>query len=227
MLKRALLIMIGTVLSTTVFALAEEKATEQQKQIPENKGMITIDMPESKKNVTISPEMITPPDKTETIIKILPTDQKIITRTIGTDPEQVFPAKFKLNFEGKYYIPAEGTTEWYTEAVKNNKEGIKWENFSDDLFINRPGDTWNDLSKMFYFQFATTVSSLAFLSFAQTDGLKTEGRIKGFLLTAAIVTGLEIINSTHPKQHFCAKNFAAGLTGSLCGSFVLTAGFGF
>ena len=218
---------MSIIMSAAVCLHAEGQATEQQKQMPENKGIITIDIPESKKNVTVAPGGITPVGKSETILRTQPTDDKTITRTPGTDNEQVFPKKHKLNFEGKYYIPQEGTPEWYEESVLNNREGIKWESFSDDLFIVRPGDSWTDLSKTFNFQFATAVSSLAFIAFTHTDNLKTEGRFKGFLLTAALMTGLEAINSTAPKQHFCAKNLTASIAGSLCGSFVLTIGFGF
>ncbi|OGF48881.1 MAG: hypothetical protein A2231_07720 [Candidatus Firestonebacteria bacterium RIFOXYA2_FULL_40_8] len=229
MLKRTAFLIVSVLLSAVIFAQGEDKGriTVEQKQMPENKGMITIDIPESKKNVNVSPEKITPPDKTETIIKTNSSDEKAIIRTPASDNEKTFPGKPKLNYQGKYYIPQEGTTEWFAEANKNNTEGIKWESFCDDIFINRPGDTWTDMTKTFNFQFATTVSALAFLSFTQVDNLKTEARFKGFLVTTAIITGLELINSSHPNQHFCAKNFTAGVAGSLCGSFVLTVGFGF
>jgi len=145
----------------------------------------------------------------------------------GLYNKQVLIKEPKPNFEGKYYIPAEGTAEWYAESVKVNNEGIKWESFYDDLVVLRPGDSWNDTTKTLDFQFGTTISALAFLGFAQNGGSKTGDRIKGFLVSAAIMTGLEAINSTRPKQHFCAKNLTAGIAGSIFGSFVLTVGFGF
>ena len=206
---------------------AEGNLTEQQKQIPDNKGIITIDVPAQKKNVAVAPEKITPPGKNETIIKIQPSDQNTITQTRANENEPTFPLRPKLNYEGKYYIPLEGSTEWILEEVKTKSEGILWENGWDDLFINRPGDSWNDYSKMFNFQFATTVSVLTFLSFNSKDNLALEAHCKSFLVTALLMTALELIDSSSTKQHFCLKDYTGGLAGALAGSFVLTIGFGF
>ena len=218
MLKRVLFWSVIFLLAFVVFFRAEE-----QKKLPETQGLITIDTPELKKNMNL-PEA---PVKSAPAIKIQPPRQNTVTKVIGTDIEMVFPSKPKLNFQGKYYIPAEDTTEWYDEAVKNNRQGIRWDDFCDDLFIVRPGDTWYDFPKVFNFQLAATVSSLAFVGFTQNSGSKSEGRLKSLVFTTALVTVIELLNSTNPKQHFCAKNLAAGVTGSLFGSYILTAGFGF
>ena len=208
---------------TTSLAIAEGTITEQQKQIPENKGVIIIELPEQKKNVNIAPGSIMPRDKG----LIQPAEQNVILKTNSLDNEQTFPAKPKYNFGGRYYIPLEGSSDWIAEKVRNTIQGISWDSCCDDLFINRPGDSWNDTSKVFNFQFATAISSLAFIYFNKTDGKKLEDRGKAYCATAVHMALIEWSNASSSKNHFCAKNLGAGLAGAACGSFLVTIGSGF
>ena len=217
-------VLLSIFLTATTMVKAEETITEQQKQIPENKGVIIIELPEQKKNVNSAPNSILSKEKNG--LNILPGEQNVLIKTKSLDNVPTFPPKTRLNFQHKYYIPGEGTAEWISEGLKNKNEGIMWESCWDDLTINRPGDSWNDLSKVFNFQFATTVSALGVIYFKHFDGLILEDRGKAFIITAVIMTLIEL-STLSPKDHFCAKDFAAGLAGAACGSFVITIGFGF
>lgn len=217
-------VILAVFFAATTVAFAQSNLTQQQKQIPENKGTIVIEVPEQKKNVNISPDSIQPGKADPEMEKKEP---NIIIKTKSLDNDPTFPERPKLNYEGKYYIPAEGTAEWIMEDLKNRNEGIRWDNGWDDLTINRPGDTWGDITKVFNFQFATTVSTLGFLYFYKVDGLVLEDRAKSFFITSVFMALLELVDATSPKNHFCTKDFGAGLAGALCGSLVITIGFGF
>ncbi len=212
-------------LAATSLLRAEGNITEQQKQIPDNKGVLVIELPGQKRNVNVAPDSIIPENKNNPDLRS--TDQNIILKTRSRDNNPTFPPKPTLNVSGRYYVPAENSPEWVYERLKAETEGIKWENCLDDLTLNRPGDSWDGMSKVFNFQFATTISALSFLTFYNKDGLKMEDRGKAFLLTAVVMTIVELANSSGPKNHFCSKNLASSLAGAACGSFLITAGIGF
>lgn len=120
-----------------------------------------------------------------------------------------------------YKKPKEDTVEWLLEAKKGEK--ILWQDPWEDLFNNKPGDSWNDYQKYYEFTLAGIAGYGAFMAFASKDNLLEEARLKAFSTVSIIVIATEIIGSvTADKSHFCTKNIVAGMTGAAFGGVILT-----
>lgn len=118
----------------------------------------------------------------------------------------------------------ENSVEWLAESFKGEKN--MYDSFFEDLFNNKPGDSWNDYQKYFEFTLSAIAGYGSFILYASKDNLLGEARLKSIATISIFVIAIELIESvTNNKSHFCAKDIAAGISGAAIGGAIITLGY--